>query len=129
MPDIKNPQPEKQSRRSIGNAGEDIAVQYLESKWYKIIERNYQIKGGEIDIIAKDNGIFVFMEVRYRVNEDHGHPLDSFGVMKRRAMRRTLMLYVNKNKINLEQVRVDFIGIMPKTEWGHRVWHAKGVEI
>ena len=56
------------------------------------------------------------MEVRYRVNEDHGHPLDSFGVMKRRAMRRTLMLYVNKNKINLEQVRVDFIGIMPKTE-------------
>lgn len=129
MREAKNPQSQKQSRRSIGNAGEDIAVQYLESKWYTILERNYQIKWGEIDIIAMDGDITVFVEVRYRVNEDHGHPLDTFGMMKRRAMRRTLMLYVNKNKIDLDRVRVDFVGIMPKREWGHRVWHVKGVEI
>lgn len=118
-----------QSNRSIWDIWEDIAVKYLESKEYTIIERNYQIKWGEIDIIIQDWELTIFVEVKYRKNEDHGHPLDTFTTPKRRAMKRTIMLYVAKNKIDLENVRVDFIGIMPNTIWGHRVWHVRGVEV
>jgi putative endonuclease len=117
------------SRRSIWDAWEDIAVQYLEMKGYTILARNYQIKGGEIDIIARDGNFFVFIEVRYRRDESHWHPLDTFGVMKRRALKRTAFMYVNKNKIDPDIMRIDFIGIMPKAEWGHRVWHVRGVEV
>ena len=119
----------KTSHRSIWDAWEDIAVRYLENKWYRTIERNYQVKWGEIDIIMMDWSITVFIEVKYRKNEDYGHPLDTFSMIKRRAMKRTIMLYINKNKIDLEKIRIDFIGIMPNSLWGHRIWHIRGVEI
>ena len=117
------------SNRSIWDIWEDIAVKYLESKKYTIIDRNYQVKGGEIDIIMWGWGLTIFVEVKYRKNEDYGHPLDTFSVEKKRAMKRTIMLYVAKNKIDLEKVRIDFIGIMPNNDGGHRVWHVRGVEI
>jgi putative endonuclease len=116
------------SRRSIWNKWEDIAVKYLEKKWWTIIERNYQIKWWEIDIIAQDGNFFVFVEVRYRKNEDYGHPLDTFWITKRRVLKRTLFMYIHKHKIDPDMIRIDFIGIMPKPEWGHRVWHVKGVD-
>jgi putative endonuclease len=124
MTEIKNP-----SRRSIWDTGEDIAIKYLETKWLKIIARNYQIKWGEIDIIAQDGDITVFIEVRYRRDESHGHPLDTFGVMKRRALRRTAYMYIHKHKVDPDMIRIDFIGVMPRTEWGHRIWHVRGVGV
>jgi putative endonuclease len=119
-------EPKKPSRRSIWDQWEELAVKYLESKWFEIVERNYQIKWGEIDIIARDGEWIVFIEVRYRRDESHGHPLDTFGLMKRRALRRTAFMYVHKMKIDPDMIRIDFIGIMPNTEWGHRVWHVRG---
>lgn len=116
------------SRRSIWDIWEEIAVKYLEEKWYFIIERNYQIKWWEIDIITRDGDFFVFVEVRYRRDESHGHPLDTFGPMKRRTLKRTAYMYVNKHKIDPDMMRIDFVGIMPKPEGGHRVWHVRGVE-
>lgn len=121
---------QKSSHRAIGDIGEDIAVRYIEEKHLTIIERNYQIQWGEIDIIAKDGDFFVFVEVKYRKDESFWHPLDTFTPMKRRAFRRTVMHYLMKNKINPEMIRVDFIGIMPKLSGeGHRVWWMRGVEV
>ena len=77
----------------------------------------------------QDENWTVFVEVRYRKNEDHGHPLDTFGMMKRRALRRAAFVYVNKNKIDPDYIRIDFIGIMPKGEGGHTIWHVRGVEV
>ena len=119
----------KPSHRSIWDIGEDIAVKYLENKGYILLERNFQIKGGEIDIIMNDEDFTIFIEVKYRKNEDFWHPLDTFSMTKRRAMKRTIMLYVNKNKIDLEKIRIDFIGIMPNDLWGHRIWHIRWIDI
>lgn len=118
-----------QSRRSIWDKWEQIAQEYLKNKGYTLVEMNYQVKWGEIDIIARDGEFWVFIEVRYRRDESHGHPLDTFGIMKRRALRRTAYMYVHKNKIDPDMMRIDFVGIMPRSEWGHRVWHVRGVEV
>ncbi len=77
------------------------------------------------------DGIFVFVEVRYRFDETHAHPLDTFTPMKRQILRRTIMYYLMKNRIPEESARIDFIGIMPKKDGtvGHRLWHVKGVEV
>lgn len=120
----------EKSHRSIWNKGEDMAVVFLQGKKYEIIERNYQIQWGEIDIIAQDGDFLVFVEVKYRKDESFGHPLDTFTPMKRKAMKRTVLYYTMKNKIDPEMIRIDFIGIMPKLEWeGHRVWHVRWVEV
>lgn len=62
-----------------------------------------------------DSDVTIFVEVKFRKNEDYGHPLDTFTIPKRRAMKRTVMIYINKNKIDLEKIRIDFIGIMPNS--------------
>ncbi len=59
-------------KRKIGNMGEDIACKYLKKHGYKIICRNYQIRGGEIDIIAKHKNELVFAEVKFRTNFSYG---------------------------------------------------------
>jgi putative endonuclease len=124
-------QDKKISRRSIGDKWEDTACRYLEEKWYEIIARNYQIKWGEIDIVARDGEWTVFVEVRYREDDSHGHPLDTFGLAKRRALRRTAFLYVSKHGIDPDMMRIDFIGLMPKKDGtiGHHLWHVEWVEI
>ena len=120
-----------QSRRATGYSGEEIARKYLEREGYEIIEMNYTIKWGEIDIIARDGEITVFVEVRYRFDESHAHPLDTFGVTKRRIMKRSVMYYVMKKWLDESMIRIDFIGLMPKKDGtvGHRLWHVRGIEI
>lgn len=119
------------SRRSIWAKGEDIACLYLLKRGYTIIERNFQLKGGEIDIIAQDGEWTVFVEVRYRKNDIHAHPLDTFSIWKRRVLKRATFFYIQKWEINPENIRIDFIGIMPKKDgtFGHHLWHIKWVEM
>lgn len=122
---------QKQSRRATGDQWELTAIRYLQEKWYTIIDTNYTIQWGEIDIIVKEDNIYVFVEVRYRFDESHGHPLDTFTPMKRKAMKRAIMYYLMKNNLSVDEARVDFIGLMPKKDGtvGHRLWHVKGVEV
>ncbi|MDE6967228.1 MAG: YraN family protein, partial [Clostridia bacterium] len=63
--------------KNIGNKGEDIAAAYLKRKGYKIVDRNVYIAGGELDIVAVDNNILVFVEVKMRNNNSYGSPLES----------------------------------------------------
>lgn len=122
---------EKPSRRATGYVGEEVARKYLEWKGYEIIEMNYTIKWWEIDIIARDDDITVFIEVRYKFDESYAHPLDTFWPMKRRILRRSVMYYVMKNWLDESKIRIDFIGLMPKKDGtvGHRLWHVRGVEV
>lgn len=53
-------------RREIGNAGEDIVCVFLEKNGYTVLERNYTVRGGEIDIIAEKNDVIAFVEVKLR---------------------------------------------------------------
>lgn len=54
------------SRRELGNAGEDAVCGFLERNGYTVLERNYTVRGGEIDIIAEKNGVIAFVEVKLR---------------------------------------------------------------
>ena len=69
----------KQFNRTKGSEGEEIAVEYLRTKGYQILEKNYSVKFGEIDlIIAKDN-VLVFVEVKLKTTDDFGTPEEMIG--------------------------------------------------
>lgn len=56
-------------KKRLGRLGEDIACRYLEEKGFRIIARNYTVRGGEIDLVATDERYVVFVEVKCRKND------------------------------------------------------------
>ena len=66
------------NKRSLGKEYEEITVAFLEGKGYHIMDRNYSCRYGEIDIIAKESGSVVFLEVKFRNNGRMGIPVAAF---------------------------------------------------
>ena len=60
-----------------GRNGEDIACSFLLQNGYRVIERNYRVKGGEIDVIAAKHDELVFVEVKTRSSLQYGYPEES----------------------------------------------------
>ena len=101
-----------QNKRAIGSNYEKIAGQYLEKQGYQIIEYNFHSRYGEIDIIAKHQGYFVFVEVKYRENDKSGHPFEAVSVSKQRTISKCAFYYLQKHKVQEESVRFDVVGIL-----------------
>ena len=94
---------------SIGNLGEEAAVKAIKKQGYKIIERNYRTKMGEIDIIARDGEYTCFIEVRLRKNNDFGSPADTMDVRKQQKLIRTAKYYAAAKKIYDSPMRFDAV--------------------
>ena len=114
--------------KNIGDAGEDIAARFLESKWYEILEKNFRVRGGEVDLIAKKEEKYFFVEVKFRKNSDFSHPLELFDFRKAKPFMRTFFEYISEKNIDEDDCQIDLIGILP-TESGYRIFHKKSVEI
>ena len=81
--------------KEIGAFGEDAACEYLEENDYEILERNFSLKTGEIDIIAEKDDCTVFVEVKTRKNNFYGEPSEAVNWQKQEHIRRTALLYLN----------------------------------
>ena len=101
--------------RQRGQDGETIAGLYLQEKGFQIITTNYHTLYGEIDIIARQHNILVFVEVKMRQHSHCGLPLEFIGGAKRMKIQRTAEHFLQKNTHFLEQceiVRFDAISIL-----------------
>ncbi len=98
-------------KHEVGKLGEKIACEYLESNGYKIIQRNFTTKKGEIDIIARDNEEIVFIEVKTRSNYKYGKPVEAVNEIKQRHMLNTIKYYLYINKLENNFIRIDTIEI------------------
>lgn len=95
--------------RALGITGEQVAVEYLAKSGYKILERNYKSKIGEIDIIAWDNNQIVFVEVKSRNYLSHGTGVESVTPDKIFKIVKTAEIYLlSKRKLNFD-CRFDII--------------------
>lgn len=101
-------------RHEIGKIGEKTVCEYLIKNGYKILERNYYCKIGEIDIVALDKDEFVFIEVKTRSQNRYGNPVDAVDLNKKRHIYRTAQFYVMKAKIENRKMRFDVIEVKEK---------------
>lgn len=99
------------SNTAIGNKGEEVACQYLKKQGYKILERNYRIRGGEVDIVARDSETLVFIEVKTRWSHEYGLPAESMTSWKIKALLKTAKFYIQKINWGNKEYRLDFVGI------------------
>jgi len=105
-------------RISLGKKAEEAAALYLRNHGYKIIERNFRCSFGEMDIIAEDGDVLVFVEVRSRSSSAYGLPQETVAWVKQQKLRRLAGFYLKKNKAGERKCRFDVIGILfdQKTE-------------
>ena len=98
-------------RKRFGNAGESLAAAHLQRQGYKILERNYRSKLGEIDIIARDNRTVVFIEVKTRGSKRFGHPKYAVTADKRRKISQVALYYLKTTRQSIAKARFDVVTI------------------
>lgn len=98
-------------RKLLGKSGEDTAEQFLKEKGYRILERNFSLKMGEIDLIALDGDTVVFVEVKTRRGNGYGVPAEAVTRRKQDQIVKTAMAYLLKKKLRDVSCRFDVIGI------------------
>ena len=96
--------------------GEALAGKILKKKGYKILKRNYVSKYGKIDIVAYDNGIICFVEVKTRQSENYGPPELAVTKEKRKRIVRTALNYLMINNIEDTDCRFDVVSILYKED-------------
>ena len=101
-------------RHETGKIGEDIAVKYLIQNNYKIMERNFECKQGEIDIIALDKTEIVFIEVKTRASALYGLPKEAINQTKKKRIYWSAEYYVYSHNLEKDPIRIDVIEIYKK---------------
>ena len=99
------------ARIKSGKIGEKLAVSYLQGKGYKIIERNYRTKLGEIDIIADCKGCTCFVEVRAKNSPAFGLPEETILKKKQLQISKAALAYIKQFKLEDKSCRFDVVCI------------------
>ena len=97
--------------RQAGNDGEDFACAYIQEQGMKILVRNFRFGREEIDIIAKDGDIVVFIEVKARQSAAMGRPEEAVTAQKRRAIIYAATGYLKQNRLLESRIRFDVAAI------------------
>ncbi len=98
-------------KKTLGREGEDLAAEFLKKHGYKILDRNYHTRAGEIDIIALHDGAVVFVEVKTRTSDRYGAPELAVNQQKQRRMVRAALGYIKYKKIHQVPCRFDVVTI------------------
>lgn len=104
----------KKLNRQTGKLAEDLAADALREKGYTIIERNFSNRFGEIDIIAKDKDVLVFVEVKAKIGTEFGNPEEMINKKKLSKIRHMADVYLCRGEACLARslCRIDVIAIV-----------------
>jgi putative endonuclease len=110
-----------------GALGEDLAAQFLVSRGYRILERNYRCKGGEVDIVARDqqDKSLVFVEVKTRRGLSYGVPQLAVTPFKQRQISKAALSWLSRNRLHDTNARFDVIAILLHTDATHSIEHIR----
>lgn len=105
---------EFKDRRKIvtGKTGEGIASGFLTQNGYQILDVNYRCPIGEIDIVAREKGELVFVEVKTRKSSALGYPEQAVGTAKQKKMSQLALWYLRDKKVGDAPVRFDVVAIL-----------------
>jgi len=98
-----------------GKDAEAACGDYLKSRGLKLVEKNFNCRLGEIDLIMTDKNVLVFVEVRFRKNNVFGGGLESITVTKQKKLRKTAELYLQQNN-QYKNARLDVVSMSKNTQ-------------
>jgi putative endonuclease len=102
----------KSFNKDIGALGEEISKSYLKNLGYRILDKNFRCKCGEIDLIAVNSGYICFIEVKTRYGVTFGMPSESVVYSKQRKIYNTAQVYIMKKNIVNSNFRFDVMEVI-----------------
>ena len=113
------------SNKGTGIVGEETAASFLIARGFRILERNFRCKGGEVDIIARDpaDKSLVFIEVKARRTLTYGVPQLAVTPFKQRQISKAALTWLAKNRQHDQNARFDVIAIMLDGGGQHQIEH------
>ncbi len=109
----------------MGRDGETLAERVLHRAGLRILERRYRTRYGEIDIIAEDGDVLVFVEVKARRRTVHGTPAAAVTRKKRQRISRVAAAFLQSAKLSERACRFDVVEVLPKPSGGATIRHLK----
>lgn len=98
-------------KKALGAKGEDLAAWFLKKKGYRILDRNYRCTRAEIDIVARDGDVLVFVEVKTKSSSDFALPQLSITGAKKRKVGRASLEYLSQKGLHGVDCRFDIVAI------------------
>lgn len=113
--------------KRTGELGEEMAADFLTARGYRILERNFRCKGGEIDIIARapEDKSLVFIEVKTRRGLSYGVPQLAVTPFKQRQISKAALTWLGRERRHDENARFDVLAILLHTDGQHVIDHIK----
>jgi putative endonuclease len=113
------------NRQQVGSRGETIARRFLQRRGFRVIDRNWRTRSGEIDLVCRDRDTLVFVEVKARSGIDFGQPYEAVGTQKQARLRRLAEEYIAGHALGEFPVRFDVLSVRLDSEPG-AVEHIEG---
>jgi putative endonuclease len=98
--------------KDLGKKGEELALRFLKKRGYRIIEKNYVCKMGEMDIIAKEKDTLVFIEVKTRTSTLFGPPQLAVNSSKQRQLSKVALNFLKEKQLEDVKARFDVVAIL-----------------
>ncbi|MEW6170324.1 MAG: YraN family protein [Candidatus Omnitrophota bacterium] len=95
----------------LGKLGQELAENFLRDSGYKILQRNYKTKLGEIDLIAKDRDTLCFIEVKTRGSLNFGLPQEAVNIFKQNQISKTALMFLKSKNLMDKNARFDVVSI------------------
>jgi putative endonuclease len=103
------------TRRVVGDAGEDAVAEWYRARGYDVVDRNWRVREGEIDVIARGRGVLVFCEVKTRRSDAFGLPAEAVTPRKQARLRGLAMQWLDQQQPRRrgDAVRFDVAAVRP----------------
>ncbi|WP_238348220.1 YraN family protein [Ornithinimicrobium pratense] len=113
--------------RAVGDRGEDLACAHLEGLGWQVVARNWRCPQGELDVVADEEGLLVFCEVKTRRSTRFGTPLEAVDEQKARRLRRLAWTWLAEHGRSGETFRIDVVGVLCLAGAPAQIQHLQGV--
>ena len=128
----QRPRGRNDRRRLVGRIGEDVAAEFVTARGWRVLDRNWRNRYGELDLIAAQGRVLVVVEVKTRASRTYTDPVAAVTPQKLSRMQRLIRMWLAENGHGWEQIRFDVISIQldprdPEDTAAAAVRHHRGV--
>jgi putative endonuclease len=108
------------ARRVVGRSGEDAAAAWYEAAGYDVLDRNWRVREGELDLVVRGAGTIAFCEVKTRRGDAFGSPVEAVTFRKQQRLRQLAARWLTENGSAGSTLRFDVAAVQPDRRGG---WH------